>query len=186
MATEPTTIRAKTTIKWTRSAFSYSAENGYVLRYEFRSSVGGFNVDASGSGTTHTVSQTSNQTANYVAGDYRWELYALKGSDLNNPDERSFIDEGFVTVLANTSAASAHDFRSQVKKILDAIETMITGKASRDVEEYEISTGDGSRKLKHIALPELIELRATYSTLYKQELLRGGHRKSIIKPKFNN
>ncbi|MEO0797514.1 MAG: hypothetical protein AAFX93_20380 [Verrucomicrobiota bacterium] len=186
MSSEPETIRAKTSLSWQRVIADYSADDGYVARYEFRSASGSFNIDASGSGKIYTVAETPTVTAAYSAGDYLWNLFILKGVDLDNPDERHWIGCGNATVIADSSANTTFDARSLVKKTLDAIEEVINGKASKDVQEYSIQTGSGARALKHIPITELLMLRDKYAALYAAEQARAGKRRPIIKPKFNN
>ncbi len=54
---------------------------------------------------------------------------------------------------------------SRAKQILDAIDALMIGKATKDQAEYQI----GDRMLKRYALSELIALRTHYSRLYSME-----------------
>ena len=97
-----------------------------------------------------------------------------------SPREKYLVDDGTSAVEASLAAASAEtavDTRSRVKRILDAVDAMIEGKATLDQQEYVIDTGAGSRSLKRIPIPDLILLRKTYAQLYNRELRKSGRRR---------
>lgn len=100
-------------------------------------------------------------TAAYIAGDYQWQITATKATD------RYTIATGFVTLLDNIAGRSAlYDNRSHAKKVLDAIEAVIEGRASQEQQSYTIA----GRSLEYTSLPDLLKLRATYKTEYENEL----------------
>lgn len=185
---EPETIRAKTSLRWTRTidaicdngqqVASALASDGYSAVYELRNSAGLITITTTGSGRDYTVSKTGADTAAWEGGDYQWELYLVKD------DDRWLIDSGAVKVIA--FSAEGADLRSHAKKTLDALNAMIEGRASRDVQEYTIQTGTGSRSLKHLSVEELLKFRSHYAALYRQEQARAGQRSRIIKPRFHN
>ena len=73
------------------------------------------------------VSVPAADTANYQAGNYWWAAYVSKDA------ERYQIATGQITVKENLSAASAgYDGRSHARKVLDALEAVLEGKATRD------------------------------------------------------
>ncbi len=100
-------------------------------------------------------------TAAYVAGDYQWQLVATKTTT------RYTIAEGSITLKDNIAGRSTlYDNRSHAKKVLDAIEAVIEGRASQDQMGYQIA----GRSLTRTPLPDLLKLRATYKTEYDNEL----------------
>jgi hypothetical protein len=108
---------------------------------------------------------TATVTAAYVAGDYLWQVVATK------TPTRYTIAEGRVTIKDNIAGRSAlYDNRSHAKKVLDAIEAVIEGRASQDQMGYSI----GGRTLSRTPLADLLKLRATYKTEYESELAAAG------------
>lgn len=186
---EPNTIRGKTTLNWVRTIkaivdnagniiASALASDGFSAVYELRNKSKFYSISTTGNGNEYTVSESATVTRNYAGGEYGWELYLINGTD------RWLVDSGELTVIAYTAGVA--DLRSQVKRTLDAIDAMIEGRASKDVQEYTIQTGSGSRSLKHFSAPELIQLRSHYAALYRNEQAKLGRNKSIIKPRFCN
>jgi hypothetical protein len=100
-------------------------------------------------------------TAAYKEGDYQWQITATKSPD------RYTIATGIITFKDNIAVRSAlYDNRSHAKKVLDAIEAVIEGRASQDQMGYTIA----GRSLSRTPLPDLLKLRATYKTEYDNEL----------------
>lgn len=172
---EPARFVAGATLKWTKSLADYSAADGWQLDYYFRSAAGaGFDATAAADGSTWAVTVPAATTAPLAAGDLTWQAWVSKAG------EKYIVDDGACAVeasLATASTATAVDTRSRAKRILDAIDAMIEGKASLDQQEYTIDTGAGSRSLGRIPIPDLIELRATYAQIYNRELRKAGRRR---------
>jgi len=187
---EPDQIRANTSVNWVRGIdpvlnnagaqiASASVDDGWSAAYELRNASSFIQLPTDGSDNTYTVNISAATTQNYAAGEYSWELYITNGSD------RHFIDSGTLTVIGYT--AGAQDMRSQVKRTLDMIDAMIEGRASKDVQEYSIDTGAGSRSLKHLSVDELFKFRRYYASLYQAEQKAVGKgRSTTIKPRFDN
>jgi hypothetical protein len=66
--------------------------------------------------------------------------------------------------------ANPVDDRSHIKKVLDAIEAVIEGRASRSEKEYSL----GDKKLVSMTHEELFKQWNRYKFLYKQELQAKG------------
>lgn len=110
-----------------------------------------------------TASATT--TGAYVAGDYRWQLVATYGSGASAI--RYTVAEGWVTITDNIAGRSAaYDNRSHAKKVLDAIEAVMEGRASKDQESYSIA----GRTLSRTPIPDLIKLRQTYKAEHDAEV----------------
>lgn len=153
--TEPVSLRAGDTWKWTRTLADYPA-GAWALKYRFKSATSGFEITASASGTSHAVTVAASTTTGYAAGDYTWVAWVEAGS------EKFTVDQGSVTVTPDyraDSAATALDDRSHARKMLDAIESWLE---SRDpgVAEYEIA----GRRMKYIQPAELIKMRNRYQS----------------------
>ncbi len=147
---EPTRIAKGDTVKWTRTLPDYPADDGWVLSYEFVNSAARFTAAGSASGSDHLVTLAASTTTAYTAGTYDWRARVTKTSEVYT------IGTGRVTVDA--SFAAAVDARSQARRTLEAINAVLEGRADSSVQEYEIA----GRRMKHIAIPELLVLRDRY------------------------
>lgn len=169
LTVEPAEIRAGDTISWLISVSDYPASSGWTLKYQFSNASATFTITSTASGADHAVAVTAATTDDYAAGTYQVLKYVEKGAGASL--ERVTLAETVMTVLAfRAGSVTASDQRSHVKKVLDAIEAVIEGRASRSDAEYEIDTGGTRRRLKSLSFEELLKLRSHYYTLYQQEL----------------
>lgn len=161
----PTQIRAGDTIKWrddpTTDVFGNEINSStwtltYYLRFNAASEASTVVGQAYQSGWEFTISAAT--SANFDAGQWFWQALATSGG------EKLTIGAGQLTVdpsLSYTGSATAFDGRSQAQKDLEAVQgairTIINGGA---VAEYWIGTGSGGRKLRRMALTELIALES--------------------------
>jgi hypothetical protein len=161
--TEPDTLIAGDRWAWKRSDLTDYPVASYALKYSARLEGDGtdeIEISASESGTDYIVEVAAATTANYTAGVYHWQAYITRSSD----SERVTIDSGTFEVKPNRDAAT-DDPRSHVKKVLDAIDAVIEGRASKDQESYSIE----GRSLSRTPLADLVEFREKYAALYAQE-----------------
>ena len=100
-------------------------------------------------------------TAAYTAGDYLWQLIATKTTT------RYTIEEGWITLTDNIAVRSAlYDNRTHAKRVLDAIEAVIEGRATQVQSTYMIA----GRQLVYIPITQLLLLRANYKDEYSGEV----------------
>lgn len=153
--TEPSSLRAGDTWRWTKSLPDYPATS-WTLKYRFKSHIlPGFQVTATAAGAAHSVTVSAATTGGYLAGDYAWTAWVE-----NVGGESYTIASGIVTVepdLRAGGAADVLDTRSHARKALAAIESWIENK-SPAVASYVI----GDRQMRYIPIPELIKLRQAY------------------------
>lgn len=108
---------------------------------------------------------TPAQTAAFAPGTYSWQLVVVSATD------RIEIARGSVEVLANIEAGGVNfDGRSYTKRILDAIEAVLEGRASRSEKYYQV----GSRSLGLMEPTELLDLRDRLRRDYRAELIASG------------
>jgi hypothetical protein len=159
---EPLQLRAGDTWKWRREDLSDYPAPTWVLTYQFKkeNSGGNFTIVATASGTSHAVSVAKATTAAYSAGRWHWQAYADNGT------ERYLADSGVLEVLADFAAAGNTDARSHVKKVLDALEATLEGKASLDQKSMMI----GTRRVDRFTPEELLVWRDKYRAEYNREL----------------
>ena len=161
--TEPGVLNVGDTWKWTKTLADYPADV-WTLTYRFKSSVGGFEVVASASGTDHSVTVAYGTTAGYAAGFYGWVASVSNGS------ERYIVDSGTCTLNPDYragTATAAYDGRTHARTVLDAIEAVIEGRATVDQQEYEIA----GRRLKRMPVADLLKLRQHYKTEVQSEAM---------------
>lgn len=155
--TEPTSMVAGDRAAWKRTDLgSDYAPASYSLTYKARLESSGstvISITASESGDDYIIEVGASTTAAYTAGVYHWQAYITRSSD----SERITIDSGTFEVLANRSSATT-DPRTHAKKVLEAIEAVIEGRASKDQAAYSI----GNRSLSRTPITELLILRDRY------------------------
>lgn len=163
--TEPSEIQAGDTIKWRREDLSDYPASVWSLKYYFVGKNGLFNVTAAADGDKFAVTISAATSAAYVAGDYEWSAYVSKGSGAGL--ERYQVDSGKLKVKPNVAGyTAAYDNRSHAKKVLDAIEAVIEGRATKDQESYSIA----GRQLSRTPIADLLKLRDRYKAEYRREL----------------
>jgi hypothetical protein len=159
---EPTEFTIGETLKWTKSLADYPASEGYALKFYFRGAGTGFDITATADGDDYSVTVPAATTAEMTAGKYNWQ------AEISLSGEKFIVDSGEVTVkpsLAAINASVTFDGRTTARKILDAIDALLQGKASLDQQEYMI----GNRSLKRIPIPDLISLRTHYAQIVSRE-----------------
>ena len=153
--TEPTTLRAGDTWKWTQSLSDYPA-SAWTLKYRFKSLQGGFEITATASGDDFAITVAAATSAVYKAATYTWVSWVEGGTS-----EKYTVATGTCEVLPDlrsTTATALQDVRSHARKVLDAIEAVIEQRATLDQDAYEIN----GRSLKRTPLADLIKLRQRY------------------------
>jgi len=163
--TEPLQIIAGDRAAWKRTDLGTDyAPASYSLKYSARLENSGateIEITASESGSDYIVEVGQSTSAAYTAGIYHWQAYIIRTSD----SERITVDSGTWEVVVNRDVATS-DPRGHVKKVLDAIESVIEGRASKDQENYSIQ----GRSLSRTSIPDLLILRDRYKAMYVQEV----------------
>jgi len=162
--TEPSKIIAGDRAAWKRTDLGTDyAPASYSFKYSARLENSGsteIEITASESGSDYIVEVGQATSAAYTAGVYHWQAYITRTSD----SERVTVDSGTWEVIANRDAATS-DPRNHVKKVLDAIESVIEGRASKDQESYSIQ----GRSLSRTPIADLVALRDKYRAEWVRE-----------------
>jgi len=182
MNPEPLEIIIGDTITWIRRSVQAAYENdagtleytdikaseGWTLKFTAVGRLGVFSITASAdtdNADDFKFTAAAAVTAAYVAGDYQWQLTATR--TIAEISTRYTIAEGWVTLLDNIAGRSAlYDNRSHAKKVLDAIEAVIEGRASQDQMSYQIA----GRQLSRTPITDLMKLRSLYKDEYDGEV----------------
>ena len=137
---------------------SYPAADGWALSYVLKGPAS-IVLNATIVNGQYKVTASSSTTGSYAPGNYWAYLVLSKGS------EKHTLDQGTVGILQNLSEISTLDGRSHVKKTLDALDSLIEGKAGSDVLNYQIN----GRSLTRLNPSELLKWRDRYRELYRRE-----------------
>lgn len=127
-STEPTTHRAGDTLAWQRDLPDYPSTAGWVLTYRLvpQTTGTGITLNATGAGSVHTIAAAAAATASWAPGP--WQLIGI----LTNGAERKTLYAGALQILPDLATSNGADLRSVARKLLDAVETLLIGKATTD------------------------------------------------------
>lgn len=178
---EPSKFTVGDTVAWKKTLDCFKASDGWVLTYSLRNVTNTIDLTATASGDDHLISLTAVTTSGYTNGEYWYQAYATKGS------MRYQVDTGMIEIKENLAASATYDGRSHVKKVLDALEATILGKASKDQLSYSIQ----GRSLSRMSAADVIEWRDKYKAEYQRELrqerlAKGLGTNSIVKVRFTS
>lgn len=170
----PAQLRAGDTATWKRALSDYPAGDGWVLSYALVKTGTQITITASADGDAHLVSVAPATTGGWAAGRYQYaETVSLAGAVHT-------LATGTLEILASFAAAtSGLDARSHAQKTLEALEAWIEGR-DIGVAEYEVA----GRKLKTIAIADLIKLRNTYRNEVKRETGAASGRSNRVYVRF--
>lgn len=118
------------------------------------------------------ITLTAAETATYTPGEYVYSIILFSN------DERYTHETGRVNILADTAEASG-DYRSQSKKIFDAIEASMLGIAT----SAQLETTINGRSIKRMDAEQLIKLHGYFKAKVKEEnnIAKFGKGNRIIK-----
>ncbi len=160
LTSEPASIYAGDTINWNIALPDYPATEGWTLKYKAVCAAGFFAIASTASGSDHAVSVAKDTTAAYTPGTYTLAKYVESATELITLAELTLVVKPSLS-----GATAALDNRGHVKKVLDAIEAVLEGRAGTDQMELTI---DGTT-LKRTPVNELLTLRSKYLAYWKQE-----------------
>lgn len=140
MRNEPGEIVVGDSAGWSVALNDYPAPD-WVLHYAMFNKDSNQSFDAAADGTDHKVSLASATTGAWAAGRYDWSAYVTKGS------ERESVATGVFIIKADPSLGLNYDGRSHARKMLEAIEATLEGRATR--QDIELMKGQyGERAIE--------------------------------------
>ena len=148
---EPASLNAGDTLRWSRNLADYPASAGWVLSYTLINAVDKISITGSAAGDSHSILVPAATSAGYTPGSYDWRARVTRAGEVYT------VGQGRITIQPSFGAATL-DARSPARRTLDAIEATLEGRASSAVLEYEI----GNRRMKYIPNTELLQLRDRY------------------------
>lgn len=148
---EPTSIFAGDLIQWKKAEDSnLTIADSYVLTYAFVQAGHKFAITCTDNGDKHHLASiTAVASAAIKAGTYKWQSYITKTT------ERYFVDSGSLIIYPNFATLDGgYDDRSHWRTVLDNVEAVIQGRATKDQSSYTIS----GRQLSKTPIADLIML----------------------------
>jgi hypothetical protein len=175
----PDDFRIGDTLTWTANITGYPPATWTAI-YHFVKGGDQQTVTASELNGTHLF--TINSDLGFTAGVYSWSLSVTDGTD------RHTLRRGRINALVDYGAEineEGYDDRSHVKIVLDALQAMIEGKASKDQASYSIA----GRSLARMDVTVLREWRDDYRAQYsaeikKERIARGLGHSGKVKVRF--
>jgi len=160
---EPAVLTAGDLWTWKIYNADYLPDDSWVLTYGLVNASAQITITASDNcDGYHLVSVAAATTANYTAGDYVWTAQYTNSTSVHT------VRRGRVTVKADYGAgaySSGLDDMGHIKKVLDAIEDVIYGRAQQDHLSYSIG-GSLGRSLSRVSHTELITTHSHYKRMY--------------------
>lgn len=156
--TEPESIVAGSYTAWRRE-LDYDGDV-FTIKYRLTPVAGGSVITVTGStadGAIWVFEAASSVTTSWRHGAYRWDMLVVRDSD----GESTIIHTGVVQVFATTA-----DRRTHAEIMVAKIESLLSGRADSDVENYSIK----NRSLTKMSVSELMKWR----DYYQAEVARTG------------
>jgi len=170
----PASVRAGSAYEWTES---FSPDAG-TLVYTIFGAGGVYSLSGSGS----DFALTSEVSAPWAPGKYDWTLRRVTGT------EKVELAHGVLTILPNPDFhPGGLDGRSHARRVLDAVEAVLEGRAGDDVQEISIR----GRSVKSMPIADLLRFRSIYRAEVRAEedanrASKGLPSRRILKTRFTN
>lgn len=145
----PAQLIAGDTWAWSREFADYPAPTWVATVYFENAATATFSAAATAAGTGHAFSIDAATTTGKPAGRYKWSVRVTDGTSVYT------AESGWVDVVANPGAAGTHDPRSDTRKMLDALNAFLVGRASTAQASYSLN----GRAMSTYSLAELTQWR---------------------------
>lgn len=175
---EPEEIIVGDRVQWTKTFLDYPATGeGWTLTYYLRANLPGgqINIAASADGDDYDIDVAPSTTADWTPGVYVWESYVSKSGS------RYKVGQGRIKLLPDFSAIELpHDGRTHARRTLEAIEAVIEGRATSDIQRYVMQAV--GRSVDKLPIEDLLKFRDYYlAEVTKEEMkANGGRGKNIL------
>lgn len=174
---EPTEITAGDRVQWKRTLTDYPISEGWELVYHLRANLpdGIQNLTSTASGSDYEIDVAATETREWTPGLYFWEAYVSLSGD------RKKIDSGQILVSPDFSQIDTpHDGRTQARRILDAINLVMEGRATHDQQRYVMQAV--GRSVDRMPIADLLRFRDYWKNEVRKEetAANGGKGKNIF------
>lgn len=159
-------ITAGMTAVWRIYLSDYLPADNWTLKYTLKKS-GTAAIEISSSQdpdypSYHKINVAPATTANYAAGQYYYQAYVENSST----SAKHIVENGVIEVHPDfASSATSYDPRSHAQICLDAIESVLEGRATKN--QLDVQVGD--KQIRYLKHTELLEMRTYYQDLVEAE-----------------
>ena len=164
-SSEPEQLAVGETVRWTKTLGDYPPSEGWTLKYALRGAsaldvtatvVGSeysVTIPSSGTGGSNTIEPGMYTLAGYVEGSG-----AFAG-------QRYQVHRSVVRVTPDVGAAQPGELQSKAERNLAAIDAVIEGRITSDVESYTIA----GRQVTKIPIGDLMKLRSRFAAQVRRQ-----------------
>jgi hypothetical protein len=173
----PETITAGESVSWRVRLSAFPADESWVLTYTLVKTGVKISIASTADADAHLVELTAATTGAYTAGTYDWQAHVAKGT------ERYLVSSGIIQIAPDyATQTSGYDARTHTKKVLDALEAAVEGRASLTQLQQKV----GEVQVGHMSLKDQVEMLELYRAKYRKEMVLAGKIKSrrMIKARF--
>ena len=142
----PSELTAGETWQWSVEATEYPAPT-WSMTFYFINASSVFSIAALGSGATFTVDHPATSTRAIEAGRYQWTARVTDGTDVFS------VGDGVISIAPDL--VEERDTRTWARRMLDAVEAVMEGRATRD----EQSVSFNGRSITRMDFAELRQFR---------------------------
>jgi hypothetical protein len=160
----PKSFMAGNTVSWTETFTSYPASE-WELSIYLLSKDGKIQIDGVEDGDSFDIELDPATTKDYTPGIFSWTAFVYKETE-SVVTERYQVGQGTIEILADIAQLSAgYDTRTLNRRILDALNDLIEGKAIDDVASYSIA----GRSISLMPIKDLLDWRDRYAQYVRAE-----------------
>lgn len=157
--TVPTAFMAGDKVEFKQTFEDYLPTDSWVMTFVLVNQTNRYSYTATDNGDgAHLVTILSAASSAIESGQYKYFAFVEKAG------ERVTVKTGTIEVKANFTTIG-YDPRSHVKKVLDAIESIIEQRAGESDKQVSVN----GRLLIHLDHSELLKLRDKYKAEYASE-----------------
>ena len=158
----PDKINAGDSVEFILTESDYPASDSWEVTLVLINKDSKETFTSSADGDDHKFTLLPADTQDIKPGEYYWKTFVADGTDRFN------TGEGRLEVVPDISSddIKSRDLRSHVKKVLDAINAKLEGKASED----ELSLSIDGQSLSRFSHSQLLDFKSEYEEMYSVEL----------------
>lgn len=160
------------TVEWTKSLGDYPPSEGWTLKYSFRGQ-SSLDVTASVVASQYSVAITPAQSVTLEPGAYTLAGY-VEGSGTYAGKQYEVYRRALI-VEPSVEDAMPTELQTQAEKNLAAIEAVLAGRITSDIESYQVA----GRQVTKIPVAELLKLRNVFAAQVRRERNPGGFGRSV-------
>jgi hypothetical protein len=159
---EPTELCQGDTWRWYKDLPHHTPDDSWTLTYTLVNADDLYTFAASDAGDgRHLVTVAKATTANYTVAEYPLGLIGY----VDDGTTRVTVYRGSLTVLSGPTAAT--DQRRHIKKVLDALQSVLESRATHD----QLAISIRGRSISRMTADELVDWYGKYKAMYKLELM---------------